>query len=192
LLDEETLVALVGRAQRGDAAAFSALARAFMRAAYAVSLSIVGRPSDAEDVAQDAFVQALEHIESCREPRRFAGWLLQIVRNQSKNWLERRRLRDVPATADTPNERMQTAEVTWGDVGLRGRLGIALDVLTTTQRQVVMLHDVEEWTHAEIADSLSMSEVMSRQHLFNARRALRKALADTQDAATPQTRTQHG
>jgi len=164
-----------------------------MRAAYAVSLSIVGRPADAEDVAQDAFVQALEHIESCREPQRFAGWLLQIVRNQSKNWLERRRLRDVPASDETAAERAQTADVTWGDTGLRTRLLAALHLLTPPQRAVVLLHDVEEWTHAEIADNLEMSEVMSRQHLFNARRTLRKVLADTHELPVVSlTRTSHG
>jgi RNA polymerase sigma-70 factor (ECF subfamily) len=185
LLDEETLVALVERAQRGDAAAFSALVRAFLRAAYAVSLSIVSRPSDAEDVAQDAFVQALEHIQSCREPRRFAGWLMQIVRNQSKNWLEKRRLRDVPAQDDSAQP-VQVADVQWGDAGLRERLGMAMSHLSQTQREVVMLHDIEEWTHAEIAASLEMSEVMSRQHLFNARRILRKALADAHTKENPE------
>jgi RNA polymerase sigma-70 factor (ECF subfamily) len=70
----------------------------------------------------------------------------------------------------------------WGDEGLRAQLVAALDILSPVQREVVLLHDIEEWTHAEIASSLEMSEVMSRQHLFNARRALRKALATAHDS----------
>ncbi len=95
LTDAET-ADLVLRAQRGDAAAFTGLARAFLRAAYAVALAIVRRRADAEDVAQDAFVLALERIGTCREPPRFASWLLAIVRTRALNWLDRRRLRDVP------------------------------------------------------------------------------------------------
>ena len=59
---------------------------------------------------------------------------------------------------------------------LRGRLEAALGVLTATQREVVLLHDLDGWTHADIATAIGTSEGMSRQHLFNARRRLREAL----------------
>ena len=49
--------------------------------------------------------------------------------------------------------------------------------LTQVQREVVLLHDLESWTHAEIAQALDLSEVSSRQHLFNARKALRSVLS---------------
>jgi RNA polymerase sigma-70 factor (ECF subfamily) len=49
-------------------------------------------------------------------------------------------------------------------------------VLSSTEREVVLLHDLEGWTHVEIADALAMSVVMSRQHLFQARRKLRTRL----------------
>jgi len=52
----------------------------------------------------------------------------------------------------------------------------ALEQLTPVRRTVVLLHDVEEWTHAEIAESLRITVVMSRQHLFWARKALRDLL----------------
>jgi len=166
--------ALVVRAQRGDRAAFDALVRAHLRTAYSVALGVVGRPADAEDVAQDAMVIALERIDTCRDPARFPGWLVQIVRNQSKNWLDRRRLRDVPADQN-PTE--QADHTSWPDVaGEKGRLLQALGRLSPVARQVVLLHDLEGWTHAEVASSLGISEVMSRQHLFLARRELRSQL----------------
>src|SRR5262249_56976677 len=99
---DDEVPALVVRAQRGDAPAFAALVRRFLRAAYAVALAIVRRRADAEDVAQDAFVLALERIGSCREPARFAGWLLTIVRNRALSWVERRKLRDVARDSGPP------------------------------------------------------------------------------------------
>ena len=167
---------LVRRAQRGDSAALEGLARAYLRAAYSVALSVVGRPADAEDVAQEAFVVAVEKIGTCREPARFAGWLLAIVRTRALNFVDRRKLRDVPRTAE-PVERAGEAPVVERGQE-RARLCGALGALAPVQREVVLLHDLEDWTHAEIAEALGLSEVMSRQHLFQARRVLREKLAD--------------
>lgn len=170
---------LVARAQRGDADAFAALAQGFLRAAYAVALAVVARPADAEDVAQDAFVAALEHIDTCREPARFGGWLLKIVKNRALNFLESRRLRDVPV-AERGDQVASTSPIP--DPDLRDRLVAALETLPQVQREVVLLHDLEGWTHGEIATALEISELMSRQHLFNARRAMREHLADERPA----------
>lgn len=171
---EVETAALVVRAQNGDPDAFQALVRAYLRPAFSVALAVVGRPADAEDVAQDALLLAFERLETCREPARFAGWLLQIVRNQARNWLDRRRLRDVPA-------RHVVVEQVHGDPqpdasAFREHLLQALAVLSPVQREVVMLHDLEGWTHPEIAAALGMSETMSRQHLFLARRRMREQL----------------
>jgi RNA polymerase sigma-70 factor (ECF subfamily) len=175
VIGREATQALVIRAQRGDGAAFAALAGAFLRAAYAIALGVVRRPADAEDVAQEAFIVALERIDACREPAAFPGWLLTIVRNRAKNWVDRRRLRD--GVDEDPPE-TAVAPIRPELVGLRERLLAALTVLLPVQREVVLLHDLEDWTHAEIGAALGMSEVMSRQHLFNARRVLRGRLAD--------------
>ncbi|HVZ31383.1 MAG TPA: sigma-70 family RNA polymerase sigma factor, partial [Polyangiaceae bacterium] len=98
--DADLTPALVVRAQRGEPAAFEALVRQHLRPAYAVALAIVARPADAEDVAQEALIVACDRIDTCREPDKFRGWMFQIVRNHAKNWLARRKLREVaPAGA---------------------------------------------------------------------------------------------
>ncbi len=175
--------ALVVQAQQGEPDAFTALVRAYLRAAYAVALGTVGRPADAEDVAQDAFLLAFERLDTCREPARFGGWLLQIVRNQALNWLDRRRLRDVPAEDRPPGaaEESGAAEAVIG----RSRLLRALGLLTPLRREIILLHDLEGWTHPEIAAALDISEVMSRQHLFLARRQLRAHLDGQPPPANP-------
>lgn len=169
---------LVRRAQRGDAHAFEQLASTFLRPAYSVALAFVRRPSDAEDIAQDALIAAFEHVESCREPERFVAWLMTIVRNRSKNWLTQRRFRDV-LPDDDPTE-VSAPEVDLDSGLMRDRLVHALDVLNVAEREVVLLHDLEGFTHQEISDTLGISCVMSRQHLFVARRKLRTQLADAQ------------
>src|SRR5688500_13710730 len=85
---------LVDRARQGDAAAFEALVRRHFRVAFSVALSVLADSIDADDVCQDAFVKALERLDECRQPDRFAGWLLQIVRNHAKNFREYRRVRE--------------------------------------------------------------------------------------------------
>jgi len=165
---------LVHRAQLGDPEAFASLARAFLRPACSLAIAIVGGVEDAEDVAQDAFVIALQKIRTCRDPARFGAWLLQIVRNQALNWVARRRVRD--GSRNAFDARAAVAPIRPEHVGLRDRLITALACLSPTQREVVLLHDLADWTHAEIAAALEISEVMSRQHLFQARRQLRAEL----------------
>ncbi len=166
---------LVEQARRGDASAFETLIRRHFRAAHSVALAQLGNAMDAEDVCQDAFLRALEKLEQCRDPEKFAGWLLQIVRNQARNFRNYRKVRSAEPLETAPAERPSAArEVELEE--LRGRLEAALGELSDTQREVVLLHDLEGWKHREIAVNLEISEVMSRQHLFMARRALRERL----------------
>ncbi len=167
---------LVERARRGDAAAFEALVRRHYRAAYAVALSAVGQAMDAEDVCQDAFVRALQRLDELRDPGRFAAWLLRIVRNLAANYRSYRRVRSAQpldqVSAASESDTAREAERS----ELRQELEAAIAELSPAQREVVLLHDLEGWKHREIADSLGLSEGMSRQHLFNARRKLRERL----------------
>ena len=167
---------LVERVRRGDAAAFEALVRRHYRAAYAVALSLLGNGMDAEDVCQDAFVRALERIDDCRRPDRFAAWLLRIVRNRAHNYREYRRVREAADVEAVPAAGSQDSGRDLERSDLRGRLEDALGQISEIQRQVVLLHDLEEMKHRDIAEILGISEGMSRQHLFNARKALRAML----------------
>jgi RNA polymerase sigma-70 factor, ECF subfamily len=73
---------------------------------------------------------------------------------------------------------------------LRSRLIEGLATLTLLQREIVLLHDLDGWTHAELATTLGITEVNCRQHLSTARRALRAELSslapsETDHAARP-------
>lgn len=167
---------LIARARRGDAAAFDALVRRHYRATFAVALAVVHRRADAEDVCQDAWVRALERLDELRDLDRFLPWLLQIVRNRARNFLDYQRLRAGPSLE--ANEAQESADPRQNleRERLRVRLEDALRELVEIQRLVVLMHDLDGWEHRAIAGALAISEVMSRQHLFQARRRLRERL----------------
>ncbi len=171
----ESTAALVGRARKGEAGAFEQLVRLHFRAAFAVALAVLGSPADAEDVAQDAFAAAFEELERCREPSRFASWLLQIARNRALNLAGSKRA--ASALSNQLGDPGDAAQPGGEAVLLRARLLDALGQVSSAQREVVLLHDLDGWTHAEIGAALGISEGMSRQHLFQARKAMRAILA---------------
>ncbi len=167
---------LVERARRGDAEAFEGLVRRHYRAAYGVALAVLGNQMDAEDVTQDAFIRALERLDELRQRERFAAWLLQIVRNRAKNFRSYQRLRTGPPLDSVNPVSDGRTDGAVEAAELRGQLETALADLNEVQREVVLLHDLTGLKHREIADTLGMSEGMSRQHLFQARRILRRRL----------------
>jgi RNA polymerase sigma-70 factor (ECF subfamily) len=169
---------LVGRARGGDAAAFEALVRRHMAAAYAVALARTGEPADAEDVAQDAFVSALQRIEECRQPDQFGAWLLTIVRNRALDFHRYRAVRaTLPLESAAEAADRSSPELDAERAELRDDLVEALAELTDLQREALLLYDFEGFSHREIAQRLGISEGSARVHLFNGRRALRGHLA---------------
>lgn len=171
---------LVAALRRGSREAAGRLVERYLRASRAIALSIVGDVAAAEDVAQDAFVYALERIGDCRYPDRFGSWLLQIVRNRSRNYvrdLKASRIVDLdavslPADGTTPQLDLERSL-------LRERLIGALGTLPEVRREVLLLHDLEGWTHREIADRLDLPAGTVRSHLHHARRALRSLLRES-------------
>jgi RNA polymerase sigma-70 factor, ECF subfamily len=97
---DDANVQLVRRAQRADAQAFAELIHQHERMALAVAMAIVGEPSTAGDVVQDAFLRAWQRMASLKEPARFAAWLCGIVRNLAID--EKRRIKPVSIEAATP------------------------------------------------------------------------------------------
>lgn len=176
----ESDAALVARARAGDGAAFESLVRRHLRAAYAVALAQLGEEADAQDAVQDAFVTALQRIDDCRKPDQFASWLLSIVRNRARDHRRYRQVRDalpLDAASESADRRADPGRDA-ENAELRQDLLGALDTLTELQREVILLYDVEGWSHREIGAKLGISEGSARVHLFNARRALRGRLTE--------------
>ena len=173
---EESDAELVARVRAGDRLAADRLLERYLRACRAVALAVTGSEDDADDACQDAFVAAIERIDDCAEPARFGGWLLQIVRNRARNLL---RYHDVRRTEPLDVEAAGSPGSPVADLEreeLRAQLRAALSELSETQREVVLLHDLEGWKHREIAERLELPAGTIRSHLHHARRRLRQIL----------------
>jgi RNA polymerase sigma-70 factor (ECF subfamily) len=173
---------LVHRTLAGAQDAFEVLVRRHRRAALARALAVVGDPADADDIAQEAFVHAYEQLATCRQPERFAAWLLTIVHRRSLNRLRTiRRRRAVPLDSDLTAEQNAGPLQELERADLRTRLLAALSRLKPIQREIVLLADVEHWPHERIASATGVSVLMSRRHLSDARRRLRALLSPSTD-----------
>lgn len=154
--------------------------RRHFHAAYLVALARVGgERADAEDVCQEAFLRTWERIHECRDPDRFAAWLVRIVRNTAHNrrdYLDVRAVEPLDGVIPIASTARTDSHTQAGE--LRETLRRALAHLTMAQREVVLLHDLEGWQHADVAARLDISEVMSRRHLSDARKRLRLLLGD--------------
>jgi RNA polymerase sigma-70 factor (ECF subfamily) len=174
---------LVGRTLAGDTAAFAELVRRYRRAALARALAVLGDSFEAEDVAQDSFVQAYDQLGTCRDPARVGMWMLTITHRSALNRarsIKRRRavpIDDVAAEAGAYGAGSNAATASLDRADLRASLTRALAELSPVQREVVLLSDLEDWSHAEIAERTGLSVTMSRRHLSDARRKLRALLS---------------
>lgn len=168
---------LVERVRRGDREAFATLLGRYADRAFAIAYGFLQHPEDSEDLVQDAFVRALERIDSLAKGSPFGPWFYRLLVNAALNrrkYLARRRTEAVPATAmssESPVNDSARAE-------LRLRLHTALSSLPKPLETVVVLHDLEGFTHAEIAQVLGIPEGTCRSHLSKARRILRELLSE--------------
>jgi RNA polymerase sigma-70 factor (ECF subfamily) len=176
---DESDAELVAAVRRGSREAAGRLAERYLRACRATALSIVGEPAGAEDVCQDAFVYAIEHIDDCRHPERVRAWLLQIVRSRSRNHLRDGKAgRMVPLDEAEPVSGYPSPAREAERADLRERLLDALRQLPQPRREVVLLHDLEGWSHREIAEAMALPPGTVRSHLHHARKRLRELLRE--------------
>ena len=162
-------------AQAGNQHAFARLVGLHQRRAYAVARAIVLSHEDAEDAVQDGFLHAYRALSRFRSDQPFAAWLNRIVANAALDIVRRRKVRDA-------DELPETVALPFRDPGeadeLRNRLSGALTTPSARQRAVIVLHDVEGYTHGEIGGMLGIPEGTARSDLHHARAALRRLLHD--------------
>ena len=167
--------ALVLAAQRGGRDAFAQLVRLHQPRAFAVARAITLTREDAEDAVQEAFLHAYRALERFRPDQPFGAWIARIAANAALDIGRRRKVRDadqLPESLATPFRDPAEADE------LRARLREGLARLSARQRAVIVLHDVEGFTHAEIGGLLGIPEGTARSDLHHARRTLRRELRD--------------
>lgn len=167
---------LVRRAAGGDAAAFEQLYRRHAGRVHGTILRLVGRDrARAEELTQDAFVQAWRKLGSFRFESAFATWLHRLGVNIAL--MDLRIRRDEDAMDDDELQAAAGGEVPFC-AAERGDLERAVAALPARARAVLVLHDVEGFKHEEISAELRMAVGSSKAQLHRARGLLRRMLGD--------------
>jgi len=171
--DEERPLAEAARA--GDQTAFAGLVRLHQRRAYLVARAIVTVHEDAEDAVQEGFVRAWQAIERLDPNQGFGAWVNRIVANAALDITRRRKVRSTEELSDALQSPFRDPAQ---DAELKSRLAEALAQLPERARSVIVLHDVEGFTHMEIGEMLGIPGGTARSDLHHARQKLRTLLKD--------------
>jgi RNA polymerase sigma-70 factor, ECF subfamily len=174
---------LVERAQRGDEQAFATLYQLHSKRVYSVCLRMTKDVAEAEDLAQEAFIQVFRNLNSFRGNSAFATWLYRIAVNTVLMKLRRRKSPpllslDEPVSSHSASLKREIGK---DDLSLRGaidRIALrrAIEELPGGARQIYELHEVEGYQHHEIAERLQCSIGNSKSQLHKAKKTMRNLL----------------
>jgi RNA polymerase sigma-70 factor, ECF subfamily len=177
---------LVESWRQGEPEAFAALVRRHQRRVFGLLLRMLGNREEAEDAAQDTFLNLHRHGHRFRHESRFSTFVYRVAVNAALN--RRRSLGRRRAHADAFNEAQSFAPLApaalpdperalAGDE-LRARIGRELLTLPEALRAPVVLFDIEGLSYGEIAEVLEVAEGTVKSRIHRARQALRSRLAD--------------
>ena len=179
--------ALVTQARQGDSEAFNGLAERYQRNIFRLAQNITQNREDAEDVLQETFLKAYEHLPEFHGDSKFYTWIVRIAVNQALMKLRKRKsdravsldeqldtgedtvAREIAAWYENPEQRYSREE-------LNQILTSAVDDLTPIYRAVFVLRDIEELSTEETAEALNLSVPAVKSRLLRARLQLRDKL----------------
>lgn len=164
---------LILRAQNGDADAIEALYRRHAPRVHTVIRRLTGDDAQADDVAQEAWLRAIRALPTFRGQSLFGTWLHRIAVNCAL-YRRRQKARLAGREGELPEAIPSRAPV--GQPLLRMRLERAMDRLPEGMRRVLILHDVEGYTHEEIAELMGVAPGTCKSQLFKARAKMRALL----------------
>jgi RNA polymerase sigma-70 factor (ECF subfamily) len=178
---------LVNRARQGDAAAFSTLIRQYEGKIFRLAMNITQNREDAEDVLQESFLKAYEHLDQFQGNSKFYTWIVRIAVNQALMKLRKRKtdrsvsldeqidtgedtvVREIAAWDPDPEERFSREE-------LHSILSEAINGLAPIYRTVFTLRDVDGLSTEETAEALELTVPAVKSRLLRARLQLRDKL----------------
>ena len=174
---------LIERIRKGDTPLFEAVMRRYNQRLFRLARSLLRDDAESEDVLQETYVRAYEHLDQLHDSARLSSWLSHILVHEVRARLRKRGrhmklvdqagegtpVRIIPSAVASPEE--QTSNRQMG-----GFLVRAIDGLSVGYRVVFVLRDVEGLSTAETAESLGISEMAVKTRLHRARAALREQL----------------
>jgi RNA polymerase sigma-70 factor (ECF subfamily) len=183
-VDETTLVA---QSREGDTVAFGELVRRYEGKIFRLAQHVTQNREDAEDVLQETFMKAYEHIDQFQGNSKFYTWIVRIAVNQALMKLRRRKTDksvSLDETIDTGEDTMVREIAAWDEDPeqrfsrdeLGGILDTAVQSLDPPYRSVFQLRDIDELSTEETADALGLSVPAVKSRLLRARLQLREKL----------------
>lgn len=168
---------LVRAARHGDAGAFRELYDVHVDRVYSLTFRFAGCPDLARDMTQETFVRAWQRLDQFRGDAAFGTWLHTIAVSTSLN-VRRRADRHLKRERPMENAGPIAGERVPSHPLLRDRIRSAVDQLPDIYRVVFLMHDLEGFSHGEIARTLNVAEGTSKARLSRARARLRDLLHD--------------
>src|SRR5713101_5867484 len=180
---DDSQIKLVKRAQAGDEQAFATLFQQHKNRVYSVCLLMTKDVAEAEDLAQEAFLQVFRSVGSFRGDSAFSTWLYRVAVNTVLMKLRRRKAPpivslDEPVSSDSPSLRRDVGKADPRLSGAIDRIALrrAMQELPEGCRQIFALHEVQGYQHHEIARMLDCSVGNSKSQLHKAKMKMRDLL----------------
>ena len=164
---------LVEKCKKGDSRSYETLYQQYAKAMYNTSLRIVNNSSDAEDVLQEAFMDAFRYLNDFNYKSTFGAWLKRIVINKSINTLRKHKADlvdiDKASVQEMPNDEVLDEEQIQFKVA---EVKKAITMLPNGYRTVLTLYLFEGYDHEEIADIMRISQSTVRTQYHRAKQKL--------------------
>jgi len=181
--------ALIARVQKGEIAAFSLIVKKYRERLFSIIYNLTSNREDAADLTQEAFIKAFSSIPRFRNKSNFYTWLYRIAINTTLSHLKKNRYKQFYSLEKMDEEFSQSelveilAAKTNSDKStllneLQEKLNEALQKLSLKHRTVVILHEIEEMSHQEIAQITNSTEGTVRSRLHYAKKELQSYLQD--------------
>jgi RNA polymerase sigma-70 factor (ECF subfamily) len=179
---------VVQRVKNGESDLYEILMRRYNQRLFRVIRSILKDEGETEEVIQDAYVRAYEHLDQFEGRSKFSTWLTRIAIYEAYARVKSRKrtsgfddyMEQLMATSDrSPEERTFDSE-------MRSLLELAVDSLPDEYRSVLVMRDIEGMSTSETAECLDITEENVKVRLFRARAAIRRKLFERVGAASPQ------
>jgi len=172
----------------GESSLFHDLVRPYERTVYVMALSFMRNGADAEDVAQEAFLQAFRKLDTFRGEAKFGTWLISITLNEARGRIRRSKILKTESIDDSQDGDYTVSPALlrdWKEIPseclerkeMQHLLETAIGDLPLIYREIFILRDVEEMSVAEAAEMLAISVASVKVRLHRARMMLQSSLA---------------